>query len=154
MYTGGFPLATMFQLTNCRFIGNKVVSKEINKHFYFRSGTVMITALPVKFSGETIFADNVGTALHVVAARVTFDNHTHVTFENNNGDKGGALALVGMATLIFNSSSTFLFVNNHADFVGGAIYWYYTLLINTTIFPLILAFSRKNIIQPTMYLLN
>ena len=119
---GGFPLATMFQ--NCSFIGNKVMSKENNKHFYFHSGTVMITALPVKFSGETIFADNVGTALHVVAARVTFDNHTHVTFENNNGDKGGALALVGMATLIFNSDSTFQFVNNHADFVGGAIYWY------------------------------
>ena len=38
--------------------------------------------------------------------------------------KGGAITLAGMASLVFNSNSTFLFVNNHADFVGGAIYWY------------------------------
>ena len=71
-----------------------------------------------------MFANNLGTALRVVAARVSFDKHTLATFENNNGDNGGALSLVGMATLLFNSNSTFMFVNNHADFVGGAIYWY------------------------------
>ena len=84
----------------------------------------MITALPVVFGGETVFANNVGTGLHVVATRVTFVIIRMFIFDNNSGSEGGALALVGMATLLFNSNSTFLFVNNRADFVGGAIYWY------------------------------
>ena len=122
---GGFPVSTAFY--DCRFTNNKVLSNSRHKNttkLFYRSGTVMITALPVKFGGETIFADNVGTALHVVATRVTFDWRSNVIFENNSGSEGGALALVGMATLLFNSNSTFLFVNNRADFVGGAIYWY------------------------------
>ena len=122
---GGFPVITAFY--DCMFTNNKVLSNSRHKNttkLFYRSGTVMITALPVKFGGETIFADNVGTALHVVATRVTFDSWSNVIFENNSGSEGGALALVGMATLLFNSNSTFLFVNNSADFVGGAIYWY------------------------------
>ena len=122
---GGFPVSTAFY--DCRFVNNKVLSNSRHKNttkLFYRSGTVMITALPVKFGGETIFANNVGTALHVVATRVTFDWWSNVIFENNSGSEGGALALVGMATLLFNSNSTFLFVNNSADFVGGAIYWY------------------------------
>ena len=59
-----------------------------------------------------------------MATRVTFDSWSNVIFKNNSGSEGGALALVGMATLLFNSNSTFLFANNSADFVGGAIYWY------------------------------
>ena len=122
---GGFPVSTAFY--DCRFINNKVLSNSRHKNttkLFYRSGTVMITALPIKFGGETIFADNVGTALHVVATRVTFDSWSNVIFKNNSGSEGGALALVGMATLLFNSNSTFLFANNSADFVGGAIYWY------------------------------
>ena len=120
---GGFPLNTTFK--DCTFIGNKVpeISKQSNKH-YIRTGTVMITALPVNFGGETNFIDNVGTALHVVASEVTFDQWSNATFANNSGNVGGALALVGMSTMVFKSHSNFLFANNHADYVGGAIYWY------------------------------
>ena len=84
----------------------------------------MITLLSVEFSGNMFFADNVGTGLHVVATAVALDQYSNVTFVNNSGDEGGAVALAGMASLVFKSYSTFLFVNNHADFVGGAIYWY------------------------------
>ena len=120
---GGFPLATKFK--DCSFIGNRVLAiHKNNNEYHIRSGTIMITALPVCFGGETNFRDNVGTALHVVASKVMFDWWSNTTFANNSGNLGGALALVGMATLLFDSNSIFLFENNHADFVGGAIYWY------------------------------
>ena len=68
---GGFPVSTAFY--DCRFTNEQsFVKQQTQEHLlFYRSGTVMITALPVKFGGETIFADNVGTALHVVATRVT-----------------------------------------------------------------------------------
>ena len=120
---GRFPLDTTFK--DCSFIGNEVsaIWKRSNKH-YIRTGTVMITALPVNFGGETNFIDNVGTALHVVASEVTFDQSSNATFANNSGNLGGALALVGMSTMVFKSHSNFHFANNYADYVGGAIYWY------------------------------
>ena len=98
---GQFPLSTTFH--DCHFIGNRNSRHKNTTKFYFRSGTVMITILLVEFSGETIFADNVGTALHVVATRVAFGHQSNVTFTNNSGDEGGAIALAGMATLVFNS---------------------------------------------------
>ena len=123
---GGFPVITKFY--DCQFINNKVLSNSSNirntTKLYYRTGTLMITALPVEFGGDIIFEDNVGTGLHVVATKVTFGPNSNVTFANNRGSEGGAVALVGMATLLFSSNSTFLFVNNHADFMGGAIYWY------------------------------
>lgn len=120
-----YPLQTKF--VNCSFIRNMVWEdkQSKNKHiFHFHSGTVMITVLQVEFCENTRFENNVGTALHIVATKIIFSNGSNVTFESNNGNKGGALALVGMANLQFNSHSTFLFQNNYADFVGGAIYWY------------------------------
>ena len=122
---GGFPVITEFY--DCKFINNMALSDSRNKKatkLYYRTGTLMITALPVVFGGEISFIGNVGTGLHVVAARVTFCRWSNVTFVNNSGSEGGALALAGMATLVYNYKSAFLFVNNHADFVGGAVYWY------------------------------
>ena len=117
-----FSLLTRFQ--NCTFTRNRNRTDTKNTRSYFHSGTVMITVLAVRFSGYTEFSDNDGTALHIVAAKVTFSTKSLVKFENNSAIKGGALALVAMATLQFGSHSTFLFQNNKADFVGGAIYWY------------------------------
>ena len=47
----------------------------------------MITLLLVNFSGKTVFADNEGTGLHVVASEVTFDPMSNVTFANNSDDE-------------------------------------------------------------------
>ena len=124
-FAGGFPVITEFY--DCKFINNAVLSDTRHKNatkLYYRTGTLMITAMPVVFGGKISFIGNVGTGLHVVAARVTFCRHSNVIFDNNTGSEGGALALAGMATLVFNLNSTFWFVNNYADFVGGAIYWY------------------------------
>ena len=120
---GEFPLSTTFN--DCSFIGNRNSRHKNTTKFYFRSETVMITihVLLVEFGEKTIFEDNFGTALHVVATIVKFGHHSYVTFKNNSASVGGAIAFAGMASLVFNSYSTFLFQNNHADFVGGAIYW-------------------------------
>ena len=76
------------------------------------------------FGGVDYFCKQCGTALHVVAARITFVTIQMLYLKTTVVSEGGALALVGMATLLFSSNSTFLFVNNRAEFVGGAIYWY------------------------------
>ena len=119
---GGFPLKTTFE--NCTFTDNSVWMDAFKKNLHAKSGTVMITALDVVFSKETVFENNVGTALYAVATKVHFESESTVVFNNNSGSNGGAITLVGMAVLQFESNSTFLFQNNRAEFVGGAIYWY------------------------------
>ena len=116
---GYFPIIITFE--NCKFTGNKLTGKRNN---ITQSGTVMITALTVNFGGKTTFKGNLGSALCVVAANVIFKGRSNVTFDGNHGNSGGALALLGMATLQFSSHSMFLFQNNEATFVGGAIYWH------------------------------
>ena len=116
---GYFPIIITFE--NCEFTGNKLTGKR-NSVTY--SGTVMITALTVHFRETTIFKKNLGSALCVVAANVVFKSSSNVTFDGNHGNSGGALALLGMATMQFSSHSIFLFQNNEATFVGGAIYWH------------------------------
>ena len=117
---GYFLIIITFE--NCKFTGNKVFKGRRNNVTH--SGTVMITALLVYFGGKTIFEGNLGSALCVVAANVVFKSRSDVTFDGNHGNSGGALALLGMATMQFSSHSMFLFQNNEAAFVGGAIYWH------------------------------
>ena len=116
---GYFPIIITFE--NCKFTFNKVLTSMRNNVTH--SGTVMITALLVQFGENTIFERNLGSALCVVAANIVFKNSSNVKFDGNLGNSGGALALLGMATLQFSSHSTFLFQSNQAAFVGGAIYW-------------------------------
>ena len=117
---GYFPIIITFE--NCKFTENKVLTSRRNNVTH--SGTVMITALLVHFGGKTIFESNLGSALYVVAANVIFKHKSNVMFDGNKGNRGGALALLGMATMQFSSHSMFLFQNNQAAFVGGAIYWH------------------------------
>ena len=117
---GHFLIIVTFE--NCEFTGNTVLTGRRNNVTH--SGTVMITALTIHFGGNTIFEGNLGSALCVVAANVVFKNSSNVLFHGNHGNSGGALALLGMATLQFSSHSIFLFQNNEAAFVGGAIYWH------------------------------
>ena len=123
-FAGGFPVITQFH--NCKFINNTALSDTRHK----KTASILShwdtddNSTASSVSWRNTFANNVGTGLHVVAARITFFHNSNVFFANNSGSEGGALALAGMATLVFNFNSTFQFVNNHADFVGGAIYWY------------------------------
>ena len=119
---GYFPIIITFE--NCEFSGNNVHVLTGERNNVTHSGTVMITALTVHFRGKTIFESNCGSALYIVAANVIFKNYSSVMFGGNHGNSGGALTLVGMATLQFSSHSMFLFQNNEAAFVGGAIYWH------------------------------
>ena len=130
---GGISLVPRF--TNCTFINNSIIaisfSKQHNpKHtsrnfsFYFSSGVFLATSINIDFHGETIFQNNNGTALQLTSALARFWKGSNVTFSENIGNKGGAIALVGMSYLQFEPNSTFHFVNNRAKDVGGAIFSY------------------------------
>ena len=46
-----------------------------------------------------------------------------MAFSGNEGSKGGAIALLQESSLYFSGgNASLLFINNHANIVGGAIY--------------------------------
>ena len=118
---GGVPLTPIF--INCTFENNS-----ISPHFYknnnrysFSSAIVSITSINTVFNGYTRFINNQGTALMVNSAIAIFDKNSNANFTNNTGEKGGAIALLGISYISFKSNSLFHFENNTAE-IGGAIY--------------------------------
>ena len=55
---------------------------------------------------------------------MNFRGNTSITFTNNSGDRGGALALLGLSTLVFEGCTIINFIQNRAkpSVVGGAIF--------------------------------
>ena len=127
---GWFSLTPRF--SNCSFISNFMQKSKntdctkkgnINRfNFYFNSGIFWATSIDVEFQGRTEFSNNGATALQLTSASAKFLDGSKVWFHNNTGSKGGAVALIGMSYFQFNRYSTFTFVNNTAQYVGGAIY--------------------------------
>ena len=114
---------------DCSFIRNSVYvlkAKESlhDSNFYFSPGTFVATSIHVTFKGNTKFQDNSATALQLISTVAQFSNGSNVLFRNNTGIKGGAVALIGMSYFQFDQDSIFDFINNMAEDVGGAIYYY------------------------------
>ena len=76
------------------------------------------------FEGRTVFTSNYGTALYLSCSIASFSASSNVSFNNNYGTNGGAIALIGRSHLYLDGSSTFSFVNNTATHFGGAIYFH------------------------------
>ena len=53
---------------------------------------------------------------------VGIKSHTSVIFSGNIGYKGGALALIGNSFIKLKAPINVLFLKNHAEHSGGAIY--------------------------------
>ena len=124
---GGFSLVPQF--IDCHFENNTIISRndqfmKPQYSFDFSSGVFLATSINVNFLGNTQFINNTGTALHLTSTMARFWKNSTVLFSGNNGNKGGAVALVGMAYLQFENDSTFYFTNNYAQLVGGAIHFY------------------------------
>ena len=89
-------------IINCKFVAVQMILPNVqltieNSEFHDSSSTAITL-----YSSFTILSGN-------------------VDFVNNNGTKGGALALIG-STLIIKSDTSVVFRNNHAYETGGAIY--------------------------------
>ena len=65
------------------------------------------------------FENNTGSPIHAQNSKVVFEGDT--TFRNNSALFGAGMQLLG-SHLHLRSSTRILFMDNHADYVGGAIY--------------------------------
>ena len=86
-------------------------------------GIFFCTLLSVTFYGKTLFYDNRGTAMYLVGSNAQFFSNSEVKFQSNHGMNGGAVALHGWSSLQVGSLCSFMFENNSADEIGGAIYF-------------------------------
>ena len=120
-----FIMRPLFE--DCYFLKNHVVRHYPNSGkypytYYKEVGVFLITKVIVHFKGINTFESNSGTALYVSTSSAVFMEGAQTKFQNNTGERGGAVALVGYSTLRYMDNTQFLFIDNKATFVGGAIY--------------------------------
>ena len=68
-----------------------------------------------------MFTSNLGTAIHAVNGNINM-SRSDTTFMNNSGIQGGAIALIGVSSMIVGPNRSYTFVNNSALERGGAIF--------------------------------
>ena len=103
--------------TDCIFTRNSI---ETNHLTQYGIGTLYSSLYNIKFTSSVIFANNFGTAIHVVNSIVDFIESS-ATFDGNEGTQGGGVALVGTSSMLIGPHN-YTFVNNIATDKGGAIY--------------------------------
>ena len=120
-YKTEFSVQPLFN--NCAFRGNRIMKQYLDQYsFYKEFGVFQISRVPVYFKGTTIFDSNNGTALYLSTSSAIFMEGSKTMFTNNEGERGGAIALVGYSSLKYYNNALFYFINNTASFMGGAIY--------------------------------
>ena len=107
---------------DCKFIRNTneyVVNQSV---WLLGIGSLYGDAVPVDFNGSCVFIYNIGGALAVTAATLTFHQDSYVSFENNTGHHGGGIALLGNAYMLVKENTSLHFYGNQAKAKGGAIF--------------------------------
>ena len=107
---------------SCSILRNTIVYVNTTEPYSIGIGALYISEVPVTFVGHMSFHKNTGTALAVVGTPGVFSTNISVTFSDNHGSNGGAIALLGMATLVIGKNTSFTFKNNFASLQGGAIF--------------------------------
>ena len=104
--------------THCSFSSNLVV--KLYEGVTIGEGTLFSDQVRLIFQGTTSFRNNTNTALSLDGSAVEiFDK---VNFINNNGYRGGAVAMRGLSRMIFQTNSHLFFYNNSCEHKGGALY--------------------------------
>jgi hypothetical protein len=85
-------------------------------------GAVYIDTVAVDFGGQNYFHDNRGSAMVLSKCQVDIRANTQMVFINNVGRNGGAMVMYAGGFIVTYSNSSLIFINNTADFYGGAIY--------------------------------
>ena len=98
------------KLTNVTFANNSVGKDHT---------VIYVMTSAVVFENCT-FEDNIGTPVGAQSSKVTFVGNN--TFRNNSAFVGGGMQLVAGSHMYLSTDASILFENNHADYVGGAIY--------------------------------
>ena len=114
---------------NCTFMNNTVF---VNSKFHDSQriagiGTLYSSLYDIRFEGNNQFENNRGTPVYIVNGIADF-SQSSVIFKNNQGIRGGAIALLGTSSMIMGPNKSYVFINNKALYQGGAIF---ALLIDT-----------------------
>ena len=110
--------------SDCTFESNYIMNnyvKSSDRHHLEGKAAFITIGVDVKFEGNTIFFNNTGTALYVTSSNAIFDENSTVEFTGNVGTAGGAIVLIGLASIEINDNSVFSFTDNKATGNGGAI---------------------------------
>ena len=110
-------------ISNCIFENNSAMIQD-GSGGLIGVGAVYVDSLPVNFSGNVSFNNNIGSALAVTGSYITIESISNVSFYNNSGRNGGAIALLSNVYILMNEDSMLRFVNNSAQYKGGAIYYF------------------------------
>jgi hypothetical protein len=107
--------------TNCSFLRNTGFYTT-NQSKIVGIGALYIDSIPVYFTDDNFFLGNNHSALAAISTGIHIMTNSSVTFRNNMGRHGGAIALLGAAFIETHPLSKLVFVNNSALIAGGAIY--------------------------------
>lgn len=119
------------QFTDCKFIANTINSTngenlendDLNVTVT-GVGAVLVTGFTIKLKGETLFAQNSGTALYSSSGIIEFLESSVTSFYGNSGVKGGAISMMTFSLIQIDNNATLEFINNTASLKGGAIFAY------------------------------
>ena len=121
-YSGG---AVYVYNATIHFCGNNMFAESVAD---YQGGALYIEASTVLFNGTnmTLFYDNAATYGGSVASLDSRINlYGKIQFHNNSATagNGGAMALYGISKVVLNPLTVVDFLENHAQFDGGAIYF-------------------------------
>ena len=101
---------------DCSYFDNRILD---SKNRSTQNGILFTSYAHMYFNGTIKFENNIGTALYIVETRAHFTDST-AQFVNNTSFKGGAVLLIGTASLQLKGHNQFFMKNNSASY-GGAI---------------------------------
>ena len=88
----------------------------------YGKGTLCSSEIDILFKGETLFQDNVGSAIYLISSTIEFNSNSKTEFMHNLGYNGGAISLYGTSTIQVQDDLEITFHNNRAFNKGGGIY--------------------------------
>ena len=106
------------------YVTHKIYGNEILSLHKKGNAAFLATEFTINFFGTVNFTNNNGSALVLVSSVAIFKPCTNVTFYNNSGFDGGAIALIGFSVLTLSDNMSLILSNNKAIRCGGAIYSY------------------------------
>ena len=109
-------------LGSCWFNSNGVPRDAIHDKGLVGKGTIYLDSIPLHFEALVNFTNNWHSAIAGANTGIYFSSNTKANFINNRAHMGGAIALLGNAFLMVSEQTTLTFINNTAEYLGGAIY--------------------------------
>ena len=114
----------VIKLSECIFRSNEAICGDIHDVYSCVCySTLYSSSTSLSFNGSNIFSDNRASAIEVHGSVITINPGTEMTFNDNSGSYGGAIALYDCSYIVLYNETKLTFSNNTATSKGGAIYY-------------------------------